>query len=94
MNVNVDIVSHCKHEKKNDDACVAKVNRSASDSTSMLGMHGKRCYPEVFKTTGKADDCSNVMSDLVDQLALSKNSMTPNMGFQEVKADLDNRSKL
>ena len=61
VNVNVDIVSHCKHEKKNDDACTAKANRSASGSTSMIGVYGKRCSPEVFKTASKADDCSNVM---------------------------------
>ena len=58
-----------------------------------VGIRGKHCAPEVLDDGNKADDCSNVILDTVDKLALNSMIMPPNMGWQEVKAGLDKCSK-
>ena len=76
-NVNGDVVSHCKHKRKKGDKRKEEVKRISKGLISVMGEHGKCCASEVFETAGKVDDYSNVMSDLVDQLALNNMNLTP-----------------
>ena len=78
VSANGDVASHFNHKRKKGNTCAAKFKRSACSLISMAGNHGECCDLEVFETSSKAGDRSNVVSDLVDQLALNSMSMVPN----------------
>lgn len=91
-NGNGDIACYCKHKCKKGNTCAAYAKQPASGKITPFAEYGVKCVMDVVTTDANAQDCTNVIIELVDQFAVQNLNWAPGIVSSEIKKHCDSVS--